>query len=295
MNEPAPHALEKRRVRRAFGRAASGYEASAVLQRAVQAESLERLDVVRLSPARVLDLGCGPGGGSRLLRARYRRAQVVGADLALPMLRLQRPGLRWWRRAQRVCADAEALPFASAAFDLVYSNLMLQWCHPPERALAEVARVLRPGGLFSFTSFGPDTLKELRGAWARVDGGPHVSTFVDMHDLGEALVRCGYQQPVLDVEHYTLTYPTLEALARDLKAIGAQNAALGRRRPLTGKKAWRALAAAYEDFRAHGVLPASYEVIHAHAWRSDRPVIERSHGDSAVPLRFHPPRQRQAG
>lgn len=279
--------LDKIRVRRAFGRAAARYDAAAVLQKTVQADSLERLDVVRLAPRRILDLGCGTGGASRLLRARYRGAQVLSADLALPMLHRQRAGLAWWRRSLRVCADAEALPFAARSFDLIYSNLMLQWCHPPEAVLTEVARVLRAGGLFSFTTFGPDTLRELRGAWGQVDEATHVSTFVDMHDLGEALVRCGYQQPVLDVERYTLTYATLDALARDLKAIGAHNAAVGRHRRLTGKGRWRALVAAYEQYREAGVLPASYEVIHGHAWRGEQPAA-----DGALPLHFHPPRQR---
>jgi malonyl-CoA O-methyltransferase len=285
---PDAHRLDKRRVRRAFGRAAAGYDRAAVLQARVGENALSRLDLIRCVPARVLDLGCGTGEGARALARRYRGAQVLGADLAPAMLRRARRRFEW-RGPRYLAADAEALPFAGASFDLVYSNLMLQWLGGLETAFAECARVLRPGGLLLLTTFGPDTLIELRGAFAQVDRGVHVSTFLDLHDVGDALVRAGFEAPVLDVERYTLTYATLEALARDLKAIGATNAAVGRSRGLFGPRRWTRVRDAYEALRAEGVLPASYEVIHAHAWRGAaraRPAREEA------PLRFVPPRRR---
>lgn len=280
--------LDTRRVRRAVDRAAAGYETRAVLQRTVEAHCLARLDLVRLRPQAILDLGCGPGVAGRALLRRYRGAQVTGVDFAPAMLREARRRRRWFSAQRFVCADAQALPLAADSMDLVFSNLTVQWCNDPAAVLAEAWRVLRPGGLFIFTSLGPDTLKELRTAWRAVDGATHVSAFIDMHDLGDALGRSGFEQPVLDVEQFCLTYADVRALAVDLKSIGASNATAGRPRRLTGRAAWSAMQAAYEPFRSEGRLPATYEVIYAHAWK---PLVQRRHDPLAPqPLRFHPPR-----
>jgi malonyl-CoA O-methyltransferase len=163
----------------------------------------------------------------------------------------------------------------------VWSNLVLQWVGEPRRAFAEVHRVLAPGGLVLFSSFGPDTLKELRGAFQGLDGHTHVHRFADMHEVGDQLVGCGFADPVMDMEVVTLTYENVRALMRDLKAIGARNATLGRPAGLAGR-AWLAkLAANYESLRRDGRLPATFEVIYGHAWKpvarigpSGHPVIE---------------------
>jgi malonyl-CoA O-methyltransferase len=142
---------------------------------------------------------------------------------------------------------------------------MLQWCDP-DAVFAEFRRVLAPNGLLSFTTFGPDTLRELRSAWSGVDSHSHVNQFVDMHDLGDALVRGGFAAPVLDVERYTLTYPDLRRVAADLKATGGRNATRGRPKGLTGRRQLAAVQTAYESFRQDGRLPATYEVVFGHAW-----------------------------
>jgi malonyl-CoA O-methyltransferase len=164
-----------------------------------------------------------------------------------------------------VCADAERLPLADGSVDLILSNLMLQWCNP-DHVFAEFRRVLAPHGLLSFTTLGPDTLRELRSAWREVDSRTHVNQFIDMHDIGDALVRGGFASPVLDVERYTLTYLDVRRVAADLKATGAHNATMGRARGLTGRRQFAALQAAYEGFRQDGRLPATYEVVFGHAW-----------------------------
>lgn len=261
-----PFDIDLARVRRSFGRSAGDYDAAAVLQARVRAELLERLEVVRLQPAAVLDLGAGTGHGALALKRRYRASQVIALDLAEGML--QQAGRRQTllRRFRRVCAEAAALPLRDASVDLVFSNLMLQWCPDPDRVLRECRRVLKPGGLLTFTTFGPDTLVELRRAWAAADGHTHVNRFIDMHDLGDALLRAGLAEPVMDVERYTLTYPTVRDLMLDLKAIGAHNANAGRPRGLTGKGALARVTAAYEACRRDGRLPATYEVVYGQAW-----------------------------
>ena len=266
-DDNAGHAIERGEVRRAFGRAASSYDAAAELQRRVRDELLSRLDYVKLEPSAVLDLGTGTGHAALALKRRYPASTVVALDLAESMLREARRRQPLFRRFQRVCADAAALPLRSATVDLVYSNLMLQWCGVPDGVFAECRRVLRPGGLLSFTTFGPDTLVELRRAWAAADhDGVHVSRFLDMHDVGDALVRSGFAEPVMDVDRVTLTCAEVRDLMRDLKAIGAHNAASGRRRGLTGKSTFARMVDAYERERRDGRLPATYEVVYGHAW-----------------------------
>ena len=261
------HAIERSEVRRAFGRAAANYDAAAELQRRVREELLSRLDYVKLEPSAVLDLGAGTGHATLALKRRYPASTVVAIDLAESMLHEARRRQTLFRRFQRVCADAAALPLRSGTLDLVYSSLMLQWCDVPDGVFAECRRVLRPGGLLSFTTFGPDTLVELRHAWAAADhDGVHVSRFLDMHDVGDALVRSGFAEPVMDVDRITLTYAEVRDLMRDLKAIGAHNAASGRRRGLTGKATYARVVDAYERERRNGRLPATYEVVYGHAW-----------------------------
>ena len=258
--------LDRAALRLAFDRASGAYESAAVLQARVRAELLERLELVRLDPAVVLDLGAGTGLAARELKRRYRAARVIALDIAPGMLREARRHSRPFRRFARVCADAYRLPLPAASIDLIYSNLMLQWCDDLDRALAEIRRVLKPGGFLALSTFGPDTLRELRAAWLAADSGLHVSAFLDMHDIGEALARAGLAEPVLDTERFALTYPDARALARDLKSIGAHNVMAARARGLTGKGKWRAMAQAYEALRRDGTLPATYEVIYGAAW-----------------------------
>jgi malonyl-CoA O-methyltransferase len=282
----------KRTVRRAFSRAAPTYDAHAVLQREVGARLAEHLEGIRLEPRRVLDLGCGTGASFAALAQRFPAARLTGLDMAPAMLLHARQRTPWWRRVARaastpglVCADAERLPLATASHEMVFSNLTLQWCHAPD-AFAEVARVLTPGGLFLFSTLGPDTLKELRHAFGGIDDASPVSRFVDMHDLGDALVHAGFADPVMEMEVITLEYASLGALVADLRAIGASNALADRPRGLGGRARWREAESRYERLRRDGILPATYEVVYGHAWKT----APRMAPDGRAILQFHPRR-----
>ena len=262
------HALpiDKQQARLAFERAADTYDDAAVLQRQTGECMLERLDVIKLQPEVILDIGSGTGVATAALAKRYKKAHIVALDFALPMLRHTRKRGSWLRRPACVCGDAEQLPFLDNSVDLIYSNAAIQWCTDLEGTFREFLRVLRPGGLLMFTTFGLDTLKELRQAWEAVDGHSHVSPFPDMHDVGDALIRARFADPVVDVDRLTVTYDEVSGLMRDLKMIGAHNVTTQRQRGLTGKGRMQAMIKAYEQFRKDNLLPASYEVVYGHAW-----------------------------
>lgn len=274
--------VDKEQARRAFERAAARYDEVAVLQREIGRRMLERLDYVKIAPRVVLDAGCGTAELTAALAQRYPGSELVALDFAHGMVRHGRARDDWGRAPHWVCGDVEALPLASQSVDLVYSNAVLQWSTDLPGAFAEFLRVLRPGGLLMFSTFGPDTLAELRAAWAAVDGHSHVSRFVDMHDLGDLLVGTRFAEPVMDCERLTVTYATVDDLMRDLKTLGAHNVTTGRARGLTGRRRLDAMRVAYERFREDGRLPATYEVVYGHAWApAQRPIGE---GVTAVPI-----------
>ena len=254
-------------LRAAFDRASTSYDANAVLHAQVRAELLERLDLLAFTPASVLDLGAGTGQATRALRDRYRRARVLALDLAPGMLAAAGARQSWRRRFDRVCADAARLPLRDGSVELVFSSLMLQWAFDLDVVLAEARRVLTPRGCFTFATLGPDTLHELRCAWRAADGLDHVNDFLDMHAIGDALVRAGFSDPVMDADRHTLSYPSATALMHDLKRVGTQHVPAGRPAGLTGRARLARVEAAYGEFRLpDGRLPATCEVIYGQAW-----------------------------
>lgn len=272
------HTIDKCQVRRAFARAATSYDHASVLQREVCDRMLSRLDYIKYAPDVILDAGSGTGYGTRKLLMRYPAAQMLAIDITPAMHVQARSSIHWWKRllvhaklggnrTNNVCGDIEQMPLRNSCAGLIWSNLTLQWCTDIKLTFAEMHRVLQPGGLFMFSTFGPDTLKELRQAFRGVDDYSHTNRFTDMHDIGDMLVHNGFATPVMDMEYITMTYDGVIGLMRDLKAIGAHNVTQGRRRGLTGKIGWQKAMSHYETLRVKGKLPATFEVVYGHAWK----------------------------
>jgi len=260
-------AFDQTRVRRAFDRAADRYSQYAVLQNEVCRRLLEKLDVVKIKPEFILDAGTGTGAALTDLFSRYKKAQLVALDISENMLAQSAQHGSLLRVPHLVCADIESLPFADNTFDLIFSSLSMQWCNDLNAAFLEARRVLKPGGLFVFATFGPDTLKELRSSWASIDDASHVNQFIDMHDIGDALLQDQFAEPVMEAEIITVTYDSVDEIMHDLKAIGANVTAQNSRGGLGGKATLQRVRKNYEQFRKNNLLPVSYEVIYGHAWK----------------------------
>jgi len=262
--------IDRVAMRTAFEKSATTYDASAVLQQEVANRLVERMDFMSMQPVSILDAGAGTGFVSQLLATRYPNAKITALDLAFNMLKQSKAKRtfkqRWNKQFSYVNAEVESLPFADASVELIISGLTLQWCQDLTKVFKEFKRVLAPGGLLMFSSFGPDTLKELRQSWAEVDDLAHVNAFADLHDVGDALLQSGYADPVMDMEMLTVTYNDVKTVMRDLKKIGAHNVMQGRSHNITGKNKLKKMIQAYEQFRENGLLPVTYEIVYGHAW-----------------------------
>lgn len=285
-HEKSPFDLDRALLRRALDQAAPRYDETAFLHREVGNRLLERLNMIKIQPETIVDVGCGTGTITAMLMKKYRKARVIGLERAPAMVKKACKRAPWLRTLQGAVADPEALPLPSASCDLIFSHFALPWCLELDQVFAEFRRVLKPGGALMFSMLGPDTLIELRRSWATVDHYNHVNAFFDMHDIGDALMRAGLAEPVMDVERLTLTYREVDRLMRDLKALGAGNVTLGRARGLMGKGQWQAMQAAYEQLRRpDGLLPVSCEIVYGHAWGPlHNPSRSRQQDTTVFPL-----------
>lgn len=295
-------AYDSRRLRKIFDRRAATFNDVAFLPREIAQRMRERLDYIKVNPAQVLDAGCGAGDDLPALRERFPEAPVFGTDLSRAMLaqavQHDATDTSWRRflpaslgkalgsRGPRFAqADFSALPFASGAFEFIWSNLALHWHSRPDLVFPEWQRVLKVNGLLMFSTLGPDTLKELRGAYAEIEVAhgvnthKHVIDFVDMHDLGDMLVESGFEIPVMDQETLTITYKSPESLLADVRRWGAYPFRREASPGVASRRMQKALLAALEARRrADGTIPLTFEVIYGHAWKAVPRMTPEGHG-----------------
>jgi malonyl-CoA O-methyltransferase len=257
---------DKRWVGRSFGLAAERYDGLAGLQRTTALALLTRLfgRMAATEPGHILDVGAGTGYPTRYLLEHWPGAQVIALDLAEAMLRVAGQRLSRHVSLHRIVGDAESLPLADESIDLVFTNLALQWCNPPEVALKEFFRVLKPGGRLAFSTFGPATLQELRTAWATVDRYTHVSHFPGIEQYRHSLAQAGGVDCELLLTPRHLKYPAVMGLMEELKGLGAHNMTRDRPRHLLGKSTWQRMIRAYEAQQAGGDITATFEIMTGH-------------------------------
>ncbi len=276
-------------ARRRFDRAAAVFDSADFVHAHTREGLLARLAPVTVDAKRVVDLGCATGAAIMPLEKRFRGARVIGVDASPAMLNVARRRRRFLSRSGYVCCDARALPFADSSVDVVFSNLLLPHLDDPAELAAEVCRVLRKDGLFAFASLGPDSLLELRRAWAAVDDDAHVPGFPDMHDVGDALVRAGLRDPVLDVDRLRVDYASIDALFRDLTASGSRNSLAERRKSLTGRGRIARLRNALAAASGGDSVEVGFELVYGHCWGRGGPPSGDVHIDpGSIPVRRRP-------
>ncbi len=263
-------------ISKAFNQHANEYELAAKVQQEIGERLLERLSYLKISPGRILDLGCGPGFFSRELASLYPKAQIVGLDIAKLMLTQAKKKYSWRRKWPLVAADMHHLPFASGAFDLVFANQVVHWGESLPQVFRELNRVMNVNGCLMFTTLGPDTFKELKEAWSSINEHAHVNEFADMHDVGDYLMAEHFLEPVMDMELLSVHYENLPKLLRSLKAQGVKNINSARNHALTGKSSWKKFEQNYASMQtATGKYPLTYEVVYGHAWKGEKRKTDR--------------------
>ncbi len=277
--------MRLRDVRRRFDCAAKTFDKADFVHGVTRDGLLARMRPMTVEADTVLDLGAGTGNAIPLLQKRFRGARVIAVDGSGPMLQAARSKRSLLSKQREVQADAMALPFADGGIDVVFCNLLLPWFDRPDAVFAEVARVLRIDGLFAFSTLGPDSLIEIRQAWRAVDDGAHVIQFPDMHDLGDALVRAGLRDPVLDVDRLTVTYGGSEALFRDLTAVAARNSLRQRQPGLMGRGRLRRFVDTL--FASGTACSLTLELVYGHCWGGEarRTGVDIAVDAGKIPLR----------
>ena len=286
--------IDRLAVRRQFARRAGRLAQANFLLREAESQMLSRLDLIKMTPASIVEIGSGLGDGLLALRKRYPEASLLGVDVAEPLVRHARQRLsppadgflarlldstvrRRQPLASLAVADGAQMPLRDYSAELIWSNLCLHWFDDPVSTVAEWHRIIRPDGLLMFSMFGVDTLKELRA------GGAELMQFHDMHDLGDALVAAGFADPVMDMSIIKVAFSSADKAIEDLRSMGG-NALLSRRKGLAGReqlRRWRLELSQLRD--KDGAIPVTFEIIYGHAWCPSRKRLP----GGLQPVEFH--------
>jgi malonyl-CoA O-methyltransferase len=265
--------INKEYKRKSFNRAARTYDSCSTLQDTISGNLIDRLKAIKLDPSDILDLGCGTGTNGLNLRKKYKKSRIINYDFSENMLKEARIKQKLFildkinpSPYSYICADIEAIPLEENSLDLVWSSSTLQWCNEIDLVFNQLKKILKPGGLFIFSTFGPNTLNELRQITENLFKEKKTSTFIDMHNLGNLLMDSGFSDCILDAENFLVTYDEVGKLFMDIKSIGATNGNVSKNRGLSGKSFTKKIIEKYEAYRINNLLPASYEVIYGHAW-----------------------------
>jgi malonyl-CoA O-methyltransferase len=258
----------------------STYQFSHVVGQLALERLLEKFDWMRFDPQHILIVGLTSGQEVELLKQRFTNAKIVVVDPAFNRLREEKA------TQEKVQHAFQSFPFREGLFDCIFSNGCFHHVIDPAQWMQDILRLLKPGGLFLFSCYGPATLSELQTAFSRIDTYPHAADFFDMHDLGDLMKKTGYENPALDQEVLTLTYQHLADVFQDLKESGETNQHPKRRLSLMTPRQLKALEHAYEVFRnPEGRLEVSVELIYGLGWKSLKPRYSaNTQGVVSIPI-----------
>ena len=279
---------EHRQTRHRFSAIADEYDRHAAVQREVASRLLDRLDGLAFRPDTILDLGCGTGHQARALHERFPKARILALDSSVQMCKQSRRQRGFWRRRfDMIAGDAETLPLADSSLDLVFASMTLEWCQEPERVLRALRRVVRPGGMLLMATTGPDTHRELGEMLTALPESIASGRVVHAMQLGDALVRAGFQEPVVDTDWLTSTHATPECVLEDLRGTGTT---------ISRQVSTDSLSRHYQTHRTEsGHYPLSWEIVYASAWAPDegQPVRTGAGEEASISIGNIPIRRRQ--
>ena len=256
----------KKRIRQAFNTKASSYDEYSVAQREVGRRMIERLDLLKFKPSNILDLGSGTGYLAELLLSKFPTSNITCLDLAENMLLECREKIP---NSNLIVSDIESMPFKPESFDLIISSFTLHWCEEIEKIFYDVRKSLKNDGIFMFTTVGPNTLRELQKAYTYIDIEQHVNSFTDMHMYGDSLLKCGFDDPVMDMEEIIVEYSSFRGVLNSLKKTGA-NTVIGQESSYISKKSYIELSNVYPKNEGNGKFPVTYEMIYGMSWKRAR-------------------------
>lgn len=252
--------INKQTLSRHFNLAAHTYDEAALMQM----HAADKLAAYLTdTPETILDIGSGTGLMTEKIHAAYNNATLFAIDLANDMLSVANTRFNPKKNIHNICGDADALPFPDHTFDLLVSNLMLQWSCELTRTLNEIYRVLAKKCAFVFTTLGPNTLHELKTCWDKIDRKPHVHCFYSQEQWQSHLKKAGFNNITIDKELFTLEFHSPTALMKNLKATGAHNSFTHRQKTLTPKTTLQQLITHYNTFKKNNArVPATFELLY---------------------------------
>jgi malonyl-CoA O-methyltransferase len=250
--------ISRASIARAFGRAASQYDQHADLQRKVGDELLSIIATEHVAPD-MIDLGCGTGYCSHMLRSRFPASQLLALDMALPMLQATRQ--QRLDSCALLCADVQAIPLHENLFDLVVSNLTIQWCAHYEMLFAELFRIARPGAQLLLSTFGPETLREVKAAWARIDTYVHVNEFVPLSAMIQHAQAAGFSCS-FRTEVIQRWYRSMQEVGRELKGLGAYNMNRDQAKGFTSRKALAMAERVFAETATDAGIAVTFEIFY---------------------------------
>tara|TARA_B100000787_G_scaffold150662_1_gene123337 strand:+ start:259 stop:1059 length:801 start_codon:yes stop_codon:yes gene_type:complete len=263
--------IDKDYKRKVFDRHAKTYDQYSSLQNKISDNLFKKLDLIELKPNLILDLGCGTGRNGRIMKEKYKNIKIINYDFSVNML-LEAKKKQYKildNKSDFVCGDIEELSFSENTFDVIWSTSSLQWCNNLSDIFKKAKVILKPGGLFIFSTFGPNTLFELRNITKKISNYQKTNNFLGALSIEDKLINEGFIDPIVDSEEFCLTYKDINKLFLDLRKIGATSGFKNRKIGLSGKSFLKLISDGYKEYSYDGIFPATYEAIYGYAWNTN--------------------------